>query len=253
MRALGKKVRERSSQNVAEEMEWLVDTFHPRRIIFIDETYTLRKHRILELTDLIIAKGLHKKVRWVAQTRADRCDSEVFSRMKQAGCEKVEFGVESGNQEILNHVEKNLRLSQVVEGIRTAKKAGLETACSFILGHPYETEETIQDTINFAVKLKPDFVSFGIMAPYPGTKIWEMVQSGEGNYHLLSDNWNKFLRFGGGCLELTNLSFAKLERLQAKAYIHFYLRTFKLIRLLQQVGPRLGQIHTQIRKLIVSR
>ncbi len=253
MRSSGPIVRERSPENVVEEMEWVVRKYHPKTIIFIDETFTLRKRRVLEITDLILKKGLHKKIKWVAQTRADRGDPEVFARMKEAGCAKIEFGVESGNQDILDRVDKNIKLSQVEETFRQARKTGLGIACTFILGHPYETEETIQDTIDFAVKLNPDSVSFGIMSPYPGTKIWEMANVGEGNYHLLSHNWEEFLRFGGGSLELINLPRQRLERLQLKAYVHFYLRTFKVIGLLQYGLPRWKQAKTVIKKVFSER
>lgn len=250
MRALGSQVRDRSPENVIAEIEWLVENFAPRKIIFIDETFTLKKKRILEFTDLMIKKGLHRKVRWVAQTRVDRGDPEIFARMKAAGCYRVEFGVESGNQSILNHVDKNINLSQVRETVRMARDCGLQIACTFILGHPYESEETIGNTINFAVTLKPDFVSFGIMSPYPGTGIWEMAKTGKGNYRLLSDGWDDYMRFGGGALELVNISRRRLEVLQAKAYFNFYLRTLKLVGFMKYSIPRMGQILVLLKKLI---
>lgn len=252
MRALGRTVRDRTPENVVDEIEWLVSNYHPQKIIFIDETFTLKKDKVLKITDFILERGLEKKIRWVAQTRIDRGDPEVFARMKRAGCEKIEFGVESGNQEILNRVDKNLTLPQISETIRTARDNGLLIACSFILGHPYETRETIQDTIDLAVKLKPDFVSFGVMCPYPGTKIWEMAQKSEGNYRLLSTNWEDFVRFGGGCLELSNLSRHTLEVLQIKAYVSFYVRTLKLLRFFQYILPRWKQARFVIKKLFLS-
>ncbi len=252
MRALGRTVRDRTPENVVEEIEWLVSNYHPKKIIFIDETFTLKKDRVLKITDLILERGLEKKIRWVAQTRIDRGDPEVFAKMKRAGCEKIEFGVESGNQEILNRVDKNLTLPQISETIRIARDNGLLIACSFILGHPYETKETIQDTIDLAVKLKPDFVSFGVMCPYPGTKIWEMAQRSEGNYRLLSTNWEDFVRFGGGCLELSNLPRHTLEVQQIKAYVSFYVRTLKILRFFQYILPRWKQARFVIKKLFLS-
>lgn len=252
MRSSGNVVRDRSPENVVDEIEWLIKEYSPDKIIFIDETFTLKKKKVLKITDLILEKGLHKKVEWVAQTRVDRIDSEIFIRMKEAGCNRVEFGVESGNQEILNGVDKNITLTQIEETVRIARNTGFEIACSFILGHPFETEGTIQDTVDFAVKLNPDFVSFGLMSPYPGTKIGKMAEAGEGNYRLLSRNWEEFLRFGGGALELTNISRKRLEVLQVKAYLLFYLRTYRLIRLYQHCLPRLKQLKVVIKKLISS-
>jgi len=250
MRALGRVVRYRSPSNVVEEIEQLVENYGAREIVFHDETFTLKKARIKEITELLLKKGLHKKIKWVAQTRVDTVDLEVFQRMKAAGCQKVEVGVESGNQGVLNRVNKGIKLAQIEETVRLAKKAGLRIACTFILGHPFETEQTIQDTIDFAVKLKPNSLSIGIMSPYPGTEIWEMAQTGDGNYRLLSQNWEEFLRFSGGCLELENLSRRRLEKLQVKAYLSFYLRTFIIIGLFRYGLPRWRQAWAVVKKLL---
>jgi radical SAM superfamily enzyme YgiQ (UPF0313 family) len=237
---------------VVEEIDWLVCNFEPRKVVFVDETFTLNKKRVLKIADRMMAKGLHKKLTWVAQTRVDRADREIFEKMRAAGCTAIEFGVESGNQQILNGVDKKIKLADAEETVRLARVAKLLTSCSFILGHPYETEETIRDTIDFAVKLRPDSVSFGIMSPYPGTRIWDMARAGEGNYRLLSNNWENYLRFGGGCLELTTLPRKRLEALQVKAYISFYLRTFKILRFLQYGVPRWRQSVAVVRKLLFS-
>lgn len=250
MRALGREVRLRSPESIVEEMELLVNRYKAKEIVFADETFSLKKDRVMRLCDLIVAKGLDKRVRWVAQTRVDRSDQEMFARMKAAGCYRLEFGVESGNQEILRGVDKRISLPQVLEAVGMAKKVGLVVATTFILGHPFETEKTIQDTIDFAVRLRPDFVSFGVMSPYPGTKIWDMAQVGDGNYRLVSNDWADFTRFGGGSLELTNISAQRLEYLSLKAYMMFYLRTMKLFRLAQYVLPRLAQSKAALKKLL---
>lgn len=253
MRALGKVVRYRSPSNVVEEIEQLVENYGAREIIFHDETFTQKKARIKEIAELLIKKGLHKKIKWVAQTRVDTADLDVFERMKAAGCRKVEVGVESGNQDVLNRVNKGINLARIEETVQLAKKAGLHIACTFIIGHPFETEQTIQDTIDFAVKLKPNSLSLGIMSPYPGTEIWKMAQAGDGNYRLLSRNWEEFLRFSGGCLELENLSRHRLEQLQVKAYLSFYLRTFNIIGLARYGLPRWRQSWAVAKKLLLSR
>lgn len=250
MRALGKTVRERSPENVIAEMEWLVNEHNAKHFVFVDETFTLNKNRVMHLLGLYLDKGLHKKASWSAQTRVDRADLEIFGMMKKAGCESVEFGVESGNQEILNHVDKKIRLEQVEDTISKARQAGLNIGASYILGHPYETEKTIMDTINFAIKLRPDSVSIGIMSPYPGTKIWDMAQKGEGNYRLLSTNWTEFTRFGGGGLELANLPRKTLEKWQIKAYILFYLKTGKYIELIKYGFPRWRQALVLLKKYL---
>ena len=159
--------------------------------------------------------------------------------MKKAGCVKLDFGIESGNQQILDTVRKGFKLEQAVEAIRLAKEAGLETDTFFILGHPGETRRTIRDTINFACKLNSDYTCFGMMIPYPGTKIYEMAKNGEGGYKGFHEDWEFYTKYFGKGLELEGLNTATLERYQKQAYIEFYLRNFRIADLLKFAGKYL--------------
>lgn len=227
MTILGKQQRKRSPENVVDEIEWLVDTYKTEEISFLDETFTWDRDRTLRLLNLIIDRGLNRKMKWIAQTRVDRVDEDIFLKLKEAGCFKIEFGVESGNQKILNNINKGIKLEKVEEAVRLAKSAGLEVGCSFIIGHPFETRETAQDTIDFIVKLNPDIISLGIMVPHPGTRVYEMAKKGEGNYRLTTADWREFIKFGGSGLELENLSRHEMEKLQAKAYLYLYIKNHR--------------------------
>lgn len=247
---LGKKIRNRSPENVVDEIEWLADKHNLKEMIFIDETFTLNLDRTNRLLDLLIERGLDRKVKWVAQTRVDRVDKDIFYKLKKAGCFKIEFGVESGNQKILGSIKKKIKLDQVVEAVRLSKKAGLKVGCSFILGHPHETRETVQDTIDFAVKLNPDIASFGIMVPLPGTEIYDMAVKGEGDYIFTIEDWDKYIKFGGGGLELRNLSRKELEKLQVKGILSFYLKNFRFIDFISYGLEHRKQAMAVARKLL---
>jgi radical SAM superfamily enzyme YgiQ (UPF0313 family) len=151
--------------------------------------------------------------------------------MAKAGCFEINFGIESGNQEILKRVGKDFALDEARKVIPMVKKAGIEVANLFILGHPGETRETIMDTINFAVELNSDRVAFGIMVPYPGTEVARMAANGEGGYRLLSQNWSDYNKYLGNALEIEGISRKELERLQAWGYLKFYLWNFRFIDL----------------------
>lgn len=154
-----------------------------------------------------------------------------------AGCIGLGFGVESGNQKILDSIGKNITLKEVLFAIKVAKEAGLQTNTFFILGHPGETKKTIRDTINFACKLNPYDVSFGMMIPYPGTKIYEMAKSGEGGYKGFHENWELYTKYYGKGLELDGLKRSTLERYQKQAYIEFYLiRTFRFKDMYEKIS-----------------
>ena len=109
-----------------------------------------------------------------------------------------------------------------------AKKVGLPTTSFFIIGHPYETKQTVWDTINFAAKLNTAYVAFGIMVPYPGTEIYKMAINGEGGYRMISSDWADFNKTIGSSIELETLSRKEMEKLQLQAYFLFYFKNWRL-------------------------
>ena len=228
MRVLGERVRYRSARNVVDEFEAVVERFGPKRIDFSDETFTLRREWALEICGEIIRRGLHKKVRWFANGRVDRVDEDLLRRMREAGCVRIGYGIESGNAEILKVAQKGVGIEQIEKAVATTKRAGLEMEAFYILGFPGETRETALDTIRMAARLNTTTAAFGIMVPYPGTKVAEMAANREGGYRLLSTDWSAFDKHLGNAMELETLSRRELERLQARAYLWFYLRNLRL-------------------------
>jgi len=183
----------------------------------------------MEICDLMISDGLNKRIKWTALSRVTGVDQALFDKMKEAGCIKVDFGVESGNPDVLKRIKKEITVTDAEKTIRMAKKAGLKTGSYFILGHPYETTQTMRDTIKLATKLNTNTVSFGIMVPYPGTEVYEMASKGEGNYKLISEKWDDFDKQIGNALELEGLPRKELEKWQIKAYTTFYLHNYRLL------------------------
>ncbi|MBI2857785.1 MAG: B12-binding domain-containing radical SAM protein [Chloroflexi bacterium] len=238
-RITGNKIRLRSPLNVVDEMEMVLRRYRPRRFSFHDETFGVNRRHTYELLDLMVKRGIGSKVKWNVTTRADVVDMEFLKRLKEAGCTSIGLGIESGNQKILDGIGKGTTLEKIEQAVVMAKKANLHTNSFFILGHPYETRQTIQDTIDFAVRLNTTRVNFGIMVPFPGTEIAAMAERGEGNYRLLSRRWSDYGKQIGDALELTNLSRAQLERWQLSAYLQFYIHRpslSKMARLTKEVG-----------------
>lgn len=253
MTVLGKRFRARSPENVIREIQWLVDTQGMRNMIFLDESFALIRKRTDRMMELMIDQGLHRKVSWVAQTRADTVDRELCEQLKRAGCTKIEFGIESGNPEILKSIRKNINLEQAFQAVRVAKRAGLKTGCSFILGHPNETEKTMQDTIDFIVRQNSTIISVGIMVPHPGTVVYEMAVRGEGGYRITSRNWSDYVKFGGGALELLTLSQDTLRKYQAKAYLSLYLKNYRFLAFFLYAWEHRAQAAVAARKLVAGR
>src|SRR3989344_5809672 len=114
--------RFRSPQNVLSEIKNLIANYGVKEIMFYDDTFTLNKNRTSEICDLIIADKLN--LSWGCLSRVDRIDEELLKKMKKAGCHLMCYGVESGSEEMLKNIRKNIRLSQVKETISLTKKAG---------------------------------------------------------------------------------------------------------------------------------
>lgn len=249
MRVLGNRQRRRSPGNVADEMEWVVNNFNPGGIYFEDETFGLDKKWSYDLCSEIRKRGLHKRVRWTANLRANLVTSEFLAMLKESGCHSIGIGVESGSKEILKTIKKGITLGQVKEAVRISKELKLEVRTYFILGHPGETLRSVVETIRFAARINSDYAVFGIMVPYPKTGIAEMVEKNEGGYRPLSRNWEDFDKHMGNALELESLSRRQLELLQISGYLYFYLRNLRLTELLRFVVSQKVAIKSGIKKI----
>ncbi|MBI5588810.1 MAG: radical SAM protein [Deltaproteobacteria bacterium] len=240
-RVMGQKVRTTSPARVIAEMKRNISDFNATFFQIEDEVFGINKKWINELLDLIIKDGINRQVKWIANSRVNVANIDIYKKMKEAGCIGLGFGVESGNQKILDSVDKGVTLEQAYNAINIAKKAGLQTHTFFILGHPWETKETLRDTINFACKLNPYSIAFGMMIPYPGTKIHTMAKKGEGGYKGFHEDWELYTKYFGKGLELEGLNRSTLERYQKQAYVEFYLRNFRFLDFFKFVFSYLKQ------------
>jgi anaerobic magnesium-protoporphyrin IX monomethyl ester cyclase len=169
--------RARSPESVVSEWRWLVKDLGAAEIGVLDDSFNIDRQRALEICDRIIAEGLNH-VPWIMINgiRANLADETLLGRMREAGCIRTAFGVESGNQRILDTViHKQLTLDQVREAFKAAKAVGMETIGFFIIGLPGETEETMEDTICFACELDPVVANFSMATPFPGTEMYDQV------------------------------------------------------------------------------
>ncbi|MBT0158800.1 radical SAM protein [Candidatus Bathyarchaeota archaeon A05DMB-2] len=179
---MGKKWRGRSPQNVVEEIEQLIQTYKIEQIDFYDDNMTLNKKRMEAICDLILEKRL--KVEWYTPNgvRADTLDENLLRKMKASGCKKIRIAPESGSQQVLdNIVKKNLNLKDVEKAVILSKKVGLKVGCFFVIGLVGETKKDINDTINFAYKLKSlgaEGFYFSLAMPVYGTELYEQAKKG---------------------------------------------------------------------------
>jgi anaerobic magnesium-protoporphyrin IX monomethyl ester cyclase len=224
--------RARSPENVVAEWRWLVKDLGAKEIGVLDDSFNIDRERVLAICDMLIAEGLNH-VPWIMINgiRANLVDEELLGKMREAGCIRTAFGVESGNQRILDTViNKHLTLDQVRGAFRAAKAVGMETIGFFIIGLPGETEETMEDTIRFACELDPVVANFSMATPFPGTEMYNQVlETGR----LLVNDWDDYAFFENKAqFETDEMPAELVERKWQEAYRRFYLRPGRIARTL---------------------
>lgn len=233
----GNTWRGRSVDNVLAEWKMLVEDFHAKEIGVTDDIWNLDLKRAKELCRGLIDQGLNH-VPWITihGMKVNHTDPELFQLMKQAGCKRVGFGVESGDEYILKQVvKKSQTYEQVRAAFSNAKAAGLETMGFFIFGMPYETEETMEKTIRLALELDPDLANFMIAAPYPGTEMWDLLQR-EGR--IYAQDWSELaIHSDHAHFEIGSLKPELVERKWHEAYRRFVFRPRRLARLALSLKP----------------
>ena len=168
----GHRWRTRSSDNVVAEVKRALELFpEAREIFFDDDTFTWNKSRVLELCEKL--KPL--KFTWSCNSRVTT-DDETLRAMKEAGCRLFVVGFESGDPTILRNIKKGATVEQALAFVKNCKRAGITVHGDFQIGHPGETRETIERTIQFAKKLDPQTMQVSMSHPYPGTEFYRYLQ-----------------------------------------------------------------------------
>lgn len=182
--------RARSAQKVVEEIELLVKKFGAKEIRFCDDNFTHDEKRVLDICQGLIKRKI--KISWGCAARADFITPRMLQALKKAGCWQVGYGIESGNPQVLKMTQKGLTLQTIQKAIHLTRKYGMEARGFFILGLPGDTEDSMQDTINFAKDLKLDVANFYITIPFPGTEIAQKADRfGKINYKNLDSYLNQ--------------------------------------------------------------
>jgi anaerobic magnesium-protoporphyrin IX monomethyl ester cyclase len=168
----GQSYRERSPANVVDEIEEALGLGYDR-ISFADDVFTLNRERVLGVCEEIRRRGL--RFSWECLGRVDAFDEQAAMEMKRAGCTRIFFGIESGDDAILRLMNKKITTAQARSAVETAHRAGLEVGAFFILFYPGETDHTVLATLRFAGSLPLDYLGLSMPYPLPGTALHERV------------------------------------------------------------------------------
>ncbi len=221
-----KKVRFRDPDLILKELEDLVNKYGIRDVTFYDEIFALNQKNALKICEGIIERKLD--LTWAANARPQGLGEMLLKKMKESGCWRLLFGIESGSQRVLDIMKKGIKINEIEEAIKLTRKFGIEAHGTFIFGTPGETFNNGLETIRFAQKLGLDYAAFGSLAPLPGTEVYQMIND---------PGKNDFPRH-----TMFNISYVpksmtreELEKLLSLCYRKFYLRPSYILRRLLKI------------------
>ena len=222
----GPKVRVRSAENIVAEIRECVEKYDIKNFVFWSDIFNFDRDWTLNLCRKIIESGL--KMTWSSNTRADTMDDEMAALMYKSGCRLVSIGVESGSQRMLNNIGKRTTLDDIRNTVKILKKNKIKIYNYFVIGLPWETEETVEETVKFAIELDSNFISFYTATPLPGTKFFAYAMTNnlvEGNLDFRSAYYQPVVKSH----ELSRERIFELHKLAVKRY---YLRPEFIIKTL---------------------
>ncbi len=213
----GAKWRGRSAANIVDEIELLARDYGINGLLFSDDMFDFSRKRVYQICDEITSRGLD--VVWGVNSRVNHADEEMYKRMKQSGCRYVGFGIESGNQDILDFMCKNISLTQVRDAVNIANGVGLRTMGYFMIGMMGDNKETIKQTIEFAKGLDLDSGGFSKVTPLPGTVLFQLAkeQGFIGNEDSATSD-----QFGSAVSLTRDLDSEQLDKIVERAYWQFF-------------------------------
>ncbi|MFQ5836597.1 MAG: B12-binding domain-containing radical SAM protein [Candidatus Bathyarchaeia archaeon] len=241
----GNKFRTRSAANIVDEIETVLALGY-ERIWFADDCFTLNTKRLVDICNEIIQRRI--KIDWECLSRVDTINRGMARVMKQAGCVRVFFGMESGNDSVLALMKKRATTKRAKEAVYAAKQCGIQVGAFFIVGYPGETDKTVLDTVKFASSLPLDYLSFTLPYPIPGTPLYDRVKD-----KMILDDWKEPKRLRlieHKLLYHSSFSEAKLKFAILKASVQFELRKYLGAHVYKLIGVPFERLTDIVFKLM---
>jgi radical SAM superfamily enzyme YgiQ (UPF0313 family) len=229
----GKLNRYRSVENVMGELRECVQKHGIRNFLFRSDLFTQNRKWVIELCDRIVEEKLN--ISWASNSRVDTVNPDVLAAMKRAGCWLIAFGVEKGSNEALEAIQKKATVEQAREALRMTREAGIRRSIYILVGLPNDTRQTIEQDIEFAKELDPDFLEIFYPYPFPGTPLYrEAVSLG-----LIEDGSIPKEAYGLPAMATKHLTIDQLADLRTEMLRKFYMRPAFIARTLRQTrSPR---------------
>jgi anaerobic magnesium-protoporphyrin IX monomethyl ester cyclase len=226
----GSKLRRKSVERVVLEIETNIARHGVRDFFFWSDTFTIDKRYVIALSEAITPLDIS----WASNSRVDTIDEEMAQVMKRAGCWMISFGIESGDQALLDTAGKGAKVEDAEKAVGAAQQAGMKVAGHFVLGMPGETRESLEKTLALARKLPLDFVQYYCAVPFPGSRLFEEARS---KRWLESDDFSRF-RQDEAILNLPTLAPEEVMLYRERAYREFYMKPRVALGALSLLSPR---------------
>ncbi|OGR53752.1 MAG: hypothetical protein A2X39_04935 [Elusimicrobia bacterium GWC2_56_31] len=215
------KTRYRSPAHVVKELKMMIDRYKIRHVEIIDDTFTINPSRVDGICDEIIKNKLGEKLNMWCFARTNTVSPRIMEKMKRAGINWVFMGLESGDDEVLQSVEKKQNLVQIYKAVEIVHKAGLHIGGNYVFGLPTDTMPTMHKTLALAKELNTEYANFFIAMAYPGTRLHEMAKA---KGYELPEQWGQYGFFAPDSLPLRNehLSAAEILKFRDTAFEEYY-------------------------------
>ncbi len=174
--SISRTVRYRSVENMIEEIKHVYE-YSGGYINFQDDTFTMIRKRVVGLCNAIKKEKL--ELHWECNTRIDLVDDEILKIMKEAGCESINFGIESGSERVRKEIihKGNFTNKRIKEVFSLCRKHEIKIVCYFMIGHPTETKEEIELTKKMILKSGLDLLGLSIPTPFPGSPLYNIAEN----------------------------------------------------------------------------
>ncbi|MDI6888582.1 MAG: radical SAM protein [Methanocellales archaeon] len=214
----GRRWRPRNPKRIVDEMEYLQKNYDIDALIFMDDNFDLNKKRVMMLCDEIRERGLD--ILWGYQSASVIKDEETLKKLRNVGCRILTYSIETSSRRSIDVMKKKVDMQQVRDVFQMSRKLGMIRIANIILGLPGEAKKDVEESIELAKALDPEYALFFLPAPYPGTKFYETAEK----MGMIKElDWSKY-DTANPIIETEQLSLDELRELNKRAYMEFYLR-----------------------------
>jgi len=226
-----KKLRLRSPEDILSEIEELIRDYDIKRIDFVDDCFTIPVERLRRVCQGMIERGYN--ISWTCYSRVTSISEDIVEVMKESGCFGLQFGIEGGDQAILNNIRKNVTLREIENAVNIVNSFDIKCMGDFMIGLPGDSEETIKRTIRFAKRLNLDLAFFSITTPFPGTELFSQWLA---DAELpIGFNWDQLSLHQGGCYHTGNLDPVQVARMYKMAIERYYFSIPTIMHILSRI------------------